>query len=54
MKKLLFVAPDHVGIVKVILEQLQGNNEYDVDYIDLVLMKSEQFRYKNFAQPGGI
>ena len=50
MKKILLIAPDHVGILRMINEQLQGDKEYSVDFIDLVLSKSEEFRYKNFAQ----
>lgn len=49
MKTVLFIAPDSVGIIKIIREQLAGNNEYSIDYIDLVLAQSEKFRYKNFT-----
>jgi hypothetical protein len=49
MKRILFIAPDSVGIIKVIKEQLSGNDEYIIDYIDLVLQQSEKFRYKSFA-----
>ena len=49
MKKVLFIAPDSFGIIKVIKEQLCGNDEYSADYIDLVLEDTERFRYKNFA-----
>lgn len=50
MKKILLVAPDHVGIINVINEQLQGNKEYSIDYINLLLTKAEEFRYKNVGQ----
>jgi len=50
MMNVLLVAPDHVGIIKLIREQLQGNKEYDLDVIDLVLPRSEKFRYKSTGQ----
>lgn len=50
MKNVLLVAPDHVGIIKAMLEVLRANKEYTIDYIDLVLAPEEKFQYKNQSQ----
>jgi hypothetical protein len=47
MKHLLVVAPDHVGIIEVMLQGFADHPGYTVDFIDL---KTPRFQYKNFAQ----
>lgn len=47
MKKILFLAPDSVGIIKVVQKELALLTGVQVDYIDLDIYKNK-FRYKNF------
>ncbi len=46
MDKLLFIAPDSVGIVKVIKEGLEKYTNYQIDFIDLEVYK-DKFKYNN-------
>jgi hypothetical protein len=46
MKKILFLAPDSVGIIKVVQKELAQIPGLQVDYIDLNQFK-DKFRYKN-------
>ncbi|WP_462254042.1 hypothetical protein [Ferruginibacter sp.] len=46
MKKILFLAPDSVGIIKVVQKELALLTDLQIDYIDLNEFK-DKFRYKN-------
>ncbi|MCE3282315.1 MAG: hypothetical protein K0Q66_1052, partial [Chitinophagaceae bacterium] len=47
MKHLLVVAPDHVGIIEVMLQGFAEHGDYHVDFVDL---KTPRFRYRGFGQ----